>query len=628
MEQNSQAIARQAASKLGVAYLSLPLLLFFLTWFKLLVGVPMAILLAFALRDTVNIGKRELQALAAHWAEILLCIFSAAAIMLSCGGSPLLHTLWPLDMQKHASIAHDLYSFQWPVAYFSIDGATTILRYALGYYLVPGLLSKFIGYSSFKWLLCGWATIGLALYLIIVTTWAKTFAWSIVFVAASLFWGGLNIVGAALIGELSNAGATYTTWMYSQHNWLIGSNIFSAAFSPQHAIAAWILAAVICACRRDAWFRKASGISILSVAFWSPFVAIIGAVLWGSVLTLDIKKAGTRDLLKFSVITPTVIIAAVLALYLGAESASIPFSIRPPSSYVDYLLFVAVEFLLVFLVASWALRRAEPVLCVSVLLLAILPFVMGGVAGDLMMRGSIPLTTVLALYSMRALQDSRGSTRYVLSVLIIAGSACSALELRREIISPAVNVVAEPIFMFRYPLNPQYIAQIDDHSPLHALLADRERAYYAESISIQTKPWAHDGEASFNISELTVSSTTPTIAFLSTPLDLQPGLYKVALVLDWNLRFVNPKDTEGRSSNIEVAVNQVPLLGIDRWMYKGGKPDYSLAVKRRATVFFRIAPGNKPPLLSFGLGGDGYVGAGTIRLEDVSFQKLTPSAVQ
>ncbi len=78
------------------------------------------------------------------------------------------------DWQFRMSVLRDLSLGDWPVGYESPDQAhqNLILRFPMGFYLVPALLAKALGGSEAigRWLLVPWTILGVVLFAVLTLT--------------------------------------------------------------------------------------------------------------------------------------------------------------------------------------------------------------------------------------------------------------------------------------------------------------------------------------------------------------------------------------------------------------------------------------------------------------------------
>ena len=118
-------------------YLGIPLFLFCLTWMRLEVGVPLAILYSIAFyfsypkneEQKINISR-----------ETWLFIITIATVWCFCAGIGYFY-YQSFDYHFRNAVFRDLIAYDWPVYY---DMANTPLVYYMAFWLVVALIGKFL----------------------------------------------------------------------------------------------------------------------------------------------------------------------------------------------------------------------------------------------------------------------------------------------------------------------------------------------------------------------------------------------------------------------------------------------------------------------------------------------------
>jgi len=203
---------RISLNKFACIYLALPILIFMLTWIKLVIGIPAVLLIGFALYQSikrvkkVSISKKNL--LIALGIAFIWCFLAGQ------GG----FYYQSADHWARNAIFHDLINNSWPVVFEKQDA---LLNYYIGYWLVPALFGKvtlFISKNSeLAWLvarifLLAWSTISVALCFLLLTDTIvcksrKHFLFAVCFF---ILFSGLDIIGIYLTNK--NAGLHIEWW--------------------------------------------------------------------------------------------------------------------------------------------------------------------------------------------------------------------------------------------------------------------------------------------------------------------------------------------------------------------------------------------------------------------------------
>lgn len=181
-------------------YIILPIVIFFLTWLRWYIGMPMAIMLVFGLivllkKDYLN-NTTEISLPIKH----LIGIGAVILIWnwLSGQGGFFFQTG---DNHWRNAIFRDLINFQWPVIYPETGNG---LVYYLMHWIVPALFGKLLGWTGGNIALLIWTYLGIMIaYLLIIyitkaTSIGKMWLVCVVFI----FWSGLNVIGLAISDTL------------------------------------------------------------------------------------------------------------------------------------------------------------------------------------------------------------------------------------------------------------------------------------------------------------------------------------------------------------------------------------------------------------------------------------------
>src|SRR6516165_10612802 len=123
--------------RLAILYLALPVSLFFLTWFKPVFGLPLAIAALAGLPYLLPLPRAR-----APGRAVIVALVLAAAWAALSGASHFFHAGGILNWPIRDAVLRDLVLHPGPSAYRLEDGAATILRAPIAYYMVPALLAR------------------------------------------------------------------------------------------------------------------------------------------------------------------------------------------------------------------------------------------------------------------------------------------------------------------------------------------------------------------------------------------------------------------------------------------------------------------------------------------------------
>ena len=419
------------AYRLALLYLTLPLALWLLGWFRWWVGLPATALLAWALGPVVA-GSWRARPRPAAWG---LMAVAWIWIMLSPAGG----LFAGLDWTKHYALLLDLGRYPWPA--FLPDPLAVhvpghappppLLRYNLGWYVVPGLAARLWGAGALQWAVPLWTWAGVALALLLFVPRGR--GWQAALAAAILiFFGDLEYLYARLAAwwQLPASNVVHTPFPMRALLW-----------DPQHFLPTALYALLLWRLRRQPRFLAVSGVLLAAAPFWTALGAVGLLPLAAALVWIN----GVRPFLRWPNLVLAGPLAGIVLLYLAADAGDI-FRSWLWERYDGRLLarWLPVFYLTDFL--PWALlllgaRRAwsrEPFFWASLATLSLLPFYIVGRLNDLAVRGTEPALMLLACFCADTLtaaaRDGSPARRWARAGLIAAlalGAATAALDLAR-----------------------------------------------------------------------------------------------------------------------------------------------------------------------------------------------------
>ena len=252
--------------RLVIVYLMLPVVIWLVGWFEWWFGIPAAVLMALGLWQALRSARTSLKWQVAYGAlrsalrptTVVLLLIALAWVMTTAAGGVL--DVNNPEWHKHRAIILDLSRFNWPVylpswtpdlsVYLSDDAGQpgSLLRYYLGYYMVPGLLGKWLGPLALNWAVPLWTWAGVGLMLLMFTRgyagW-KALAAAMILIAFS----GMDIVNVLLLDgwEWLTLQVTLDGWpqiwlgrnflerdVYEDIKVLFHSHMYGLMWVPQH----------------------------------------------------------------------------------------------------------------------------------------------------------------------------------------------------------------------------------------------------------------------------------------------------------------------------------------------------------------------------------------------------------
>ena len=412
-------------------------------------GLPATALLAFALWKALA---------GSYWrssvrpATLVLLVVAAGWVMLTAAGGAF--DLNNQDWLDHWTILSDLSRSNWPV-YLPTDLSDdqALLRYYLGYFMVPGLVGHWFGPAALDWAVPLWTYLGVALILLLFTRNYR--GWMVILAAVVLIcFSGMDFLRTILLEgwdwiELSvnlngwpwfKLGRDHLEWdkhynLETQYS----SNMTGLMWVPQHFIPAALYTLILVQLRRQPRFLAVSGVVLAASLFWSPFVAI-GLLPLVAILMIE---NGPRPFLRWQNLLLAVPLAGLLTLYLTSGAVDFPHGWLWGKYEWQLLkqwlpIFYLTEFLLLaclLLLLRPQLRRDRFFLA-SLATLLLLPLYHYGSFNVLLLRASLPALLLLCCYSVgviarQGMDILRAGRHYrhlalVGLVLVLGVGACTA----------------------------------------------------------------------------------------------------------------------------------------------------------------------------------------------------------
>ena len=402
----------------AILYLTVPVLIWLVGWFEWWFGVPAALLVGLALAPALRGDWRPRRPSPAALGIVALGI---ACTMLTAHGA--LFDVVQYDWWDRRALLLDLSRRPWPVFirddladYLPWGGGerVALLRYYLGWYMVPGLAGRAFGAAALNWAVPLWSATGLGLALLL---FARGLGGRRAVLAAAVFvlFGGMDVLRFLLtqgpewfglrLDERGWPGVTVNV----EFRYRPRGNYLSHFRSFQ--VSTDILAAAICALlivhlRRHRRFVATSGVVLAAAVFWSPFVAF-GLLPFIAILLWEHRQrvaalASWSNLLGIP-------LAVLLAIYLSSGALDFRYGwVGEGYSWRQILqwaqTFYITEFLalLLFLLLLRPRLARNPIfLAMSATLLLLPLYRFGGM--NSMMKGVLPALVLLSWFCARAL---------------------------------------------------------------------------------------------------------------------------------------------------------------------------------------------------------------------------------
>jgi hypothetical protein len=315
------------------------------------------------------------------------------------------------DWYKHFAILSELVRHPWPVHLTDPSGQPVVVRYYIGFYLVPAFVAKAFGVGAISWLTGLWMIIGTSLTLTIVLRLFRPGPRRVAVAFAFVFFSGLDVVGSTILHLVPNADTSFvwTHMVLWAHPLEFTSNLSLLHWVPNQALAGWIGTLVLIEVIR---LRKVAAlpVAIFAMILWSPLATIglsIFAVAGAAMLVHWRAPFSRRDVaVAWSVLGVATI---VIVLYLTAGSAAIAKGLIFVTSN-DPVLLQWLLLLVLWVGIYTALvvgAGVKPGWFGRVMLYSLiaLPLFWFGFQDEFDRRATIPALFVLSLFVIRAMVD-------------------------------------------------------------------------------------------------------------------------------------------------------------------------------------------------------------------------------
>lgn len=441
----------------ALGYLLAPMLLFLWGWWRwpvALAGCGLVAVMAHAVLARCRRGEAGLSAGA--WTVL------AAAALLWVASSGLLGGL-PLneDWSVRMRVLRDLTVGAWPVGYGEVPGGGAVLRFSMGYYLVPAALGAWSGgVETARLLLGAWTVLGVLLFFaLVVQSWPRRRAVVVAGLLAMLtLFSGMDILGfllgKAYTPELGEHIEWWTPWLqYSSQTTLL-------FWAPNHALPAWLGVALVWRHREAGLALAPAALLLAAGALWSP-LACVGLLPLLALATLrgQPPAAWLRELARPAALAALPVLA-LLAVFVsfGMSVEGVPADRRvlasvavPSATWYQWLCFELLEWgLLACALLSAGVRRQGWTFWAACALLLVLPLLRFGPGNDLVMRAGIAPVTLLMLSVTQALGRGEMPMRWRRAALLMLALGC---------VTPAQELIRQAQPGSRWPDDGRSLAQ-------------------------------------------------------------------------------------------------------------------------------------------------------------------------
>ncbi len=355
--------------RLAILYVTLPLAIWLVDWFEWWVSVPLMALLALGLRPALSGSWR---AGPPTLATLVLLLAALGWVMLTGAGNFLDHDNydWPTNRAIFLDLARGARAggpTVYPMPY--LEAEPFLLRYYLGWYMVPGLAGRWLGPATLNWAVPLWTWAGTVLVALLFARGLPTWRAALLAAVILVFFSGMDALkvlayeglpgGIEFFEErFGNRGIYWRPDVWGPTRLDHPGNMMTFRFKPLHIIVAGLALLLMMQLRRQARFLAVVGIVLAACVFWSALVSISLLVLACGLLVCN----PLRPFLTWQNLLVAPLFAAVLALYLTSGKTDF-YSAWLWQVYDDRWLMardVVILYLTEFLVLAVLLWRTEP----------------------------------------------------------------------------------------------------------------------------------------------------------------------------------------------------------------------------------------------------------------------------
>jgi hypothetical protein len=415
-------------------YLLISTLIFFLFFIRPEIGLFSCCFLIYCLynlfvRTDFHFDRRDLF-------RLLWFVFLACLLGLASGAGGFLYR--NLDWQKHYALMNFLADSSWPPRIVLEGQPPIVLRYSVGWYLLPALVLKLTQLPVQDLLLSDWLVIGMTILFWLISDLIPGKRGWIAGPVLFMFFSGMDVIGMAFGGYRSPTFLHLEWWS----GWMqYSSTMTSLLWAPQHAIFAWLVTAIMIRQWQRSTCLDYLAVLCCCVLLASPFAAF-GLIPFG--LALCFRWGLRKIALDWKAWTAMLLLGLPIVAYLTMGGSTIKsdfiwkdfcvlseqhcFSAQ---SYLFVMLLEVVPFVAILLFSA---REYRGLLIAATVLLLLVPFYRIGPYNDFAMRASIPALGFLAVLTAKTILTSPRRFALPMLAMFLVGALTPGGELTRAFV--------------------------------------------------------------------------------------------------------------------------------------------------------------------------------------------------
>ena len=416
-------------------YMVIPIVIFFLTWLRWYVGIPVTAVLLFGgwylqkdiFKDFHSCLVIPRKGIILIGILIFVWVYTTTIFF---------YQTW--DQHWRNALFRDMCNYAWPVVYEQTGNA---LVYYLMQWIVPALFGKIAGFTVANLALWVWNSVGIFVAFLCISTIViprkDSHVWIVLLVL--IVWGGLNEFGYIWIDVLGQGGYVLGSgfgWpdMYYGYGYQYTPNDALLAWVYNQTIVPWIGITIFLLCQKVNHYAFL-GLCILP---YGP-IPFIGAVIFFVVDFLNKLMIGKKfEVFKQTLSIPNICAsisifpvfllffrANIVAQHTGFYQVQEPFGIK-------HLTFLFVFYCLEFGVYCFIVRKEyknSVIFYTIIISLMIIPHIQLGYGRDFCMRASIPALFVLMIFvSQYFIRNEKLSISVVILIMCLTLSGLGTVK--------------------------------------------------------------------------------------------------------------------------------------------------------------------------------------------------------
>lgn len=415
------------------SYITLPILIFFVTWLKWYIGILCFSLIIIGLIFVFKDANKNEEKIIIPFKILSFSIFLIMLWIIYSGLGGYFYQTG--DNHWRNALFRDMVNNSWPIIYSETNNA---LVYYFMFWIVPSLLGKIGGWELANFTLFLWGAIGIILtYILILKIITPQKNWHVLFIAIMIiFWSGENLIGIVIsnLFKICNnpvAWGSFEGWLDFSRNgydcsYLYRSNIDALCQVYNQTIVPWLATTLILYKPKTKYFAFL-GLCVLPYAPL-PFIGLLPFMLILAIKELiPFLKEKKYSLCASNIFSfPNLIASIVLfPVFWILFSSNVSFSTGGGSGQIidlfvplnafdlprifTLLLFYFLEFG-IFVLFIYKSNKRNPIFWVSLCSLIIIPFFKIGAIRDFCMNVSLPALLILMIFVTKYLMEEYKTT--------------------------------------------------------------------------------------------------------------------------------------------------------------------------------------------------------------------------